>query len=116
MNTNAFKTLIQGSGLLIIVGPYLLNFVLGMFGCTGDNPLTSAVEVAVCTGGSLFTIPAGLQTLVGGLVIAGALALTAFFKSGTIKQNLINPSVPVVPANDPTSGPGNVTPAQVASK
>lgn len=114
MNINAIKTLVLGSGFLAIVGPYVLNWLTTLFGCTGDDPLTAAVEIAVCTGGSLLTIPAGLQTLVGGLVITGALALTAFFKTGTIKQNLLNPSVPVVPASDPTSGPGNVTPAQVA--
>jgi len=114
MNLNALKTLVLGSGLLAVVGPYVLNLLMKLVGCVGDDPLTAAVEVAMCTGGDLFTIPAGLQTFIGGLVITGALALTGFFKSGTFKQNLFNPSVPVVAASDPTSGPGNVTPAQVA--
>lgn len=114
MNVNAIKTLILGSGFLTLVGPYAVNLLLKVAGCTGDDPLTEAVEVAMCTGGSLFTIPAGLQTVIGGLVIGAALWLTGWFKTGTVKQNFFNKSVPVVPASDPTSGPGNVTPAQVA--
>ena len=113
MNLNAIKTLILSSGLLAIVGPYAVNFIMKLFGCVGDDPLTAAVEVAQCTGGDLFTIPVGLQKVIGGLVIAGALALTAFFKTGTIKQNLLSPSVPVVPAVD--AKPGVVTASQVAS-
>lgn len=98
MNLNGIKTAILGSGLLAMVGPYLLSLALSVFGCTGDDPATKdIIEVAVCTGGSLFTIPAGLQALIGGLVIAGALALTGFFKTGSFMQNLFAPSVPVVP-------------------
>lgn len=114
MNVNAIKTLILGSGFLTLVGPYAVNLLMKVFGCTGDDPLTEVVEVAMCTGGGLFTIPAGLQTVVGGLVIGAALWLTGWFKTGTVKQNFLNKSVPVVDADDPTSGPGNVTPAQVA--
>ena len=113
MNLNAVKTFVLGSGLLAIVGPYVLNLLMKLGGCIGDDPLTTQVEVAMCTGGNLFTIPAGLQTIIGGIVIAGALALTAFFKSGTVKQNLLSPSVPVVPSIDAKEGV--VTASQVAS-
>ena len=113
MNLNAFKTLFLGSGLLAIAGPYLLNLLMNLFGCVGDDPLTAAVEVAQCTGGDLFTIPVGLQKVIGGIVIAGALALSGFFKTGTFMQNLFAPSVPVVPAAD--AKPGVVTIGQVNS-
>lgn len=112
MNVNAIKTLLLGSGFLTLVGPYVLNLALKLFGCTGDDPLTAAVEVAMCSGGDLFTIPAGLQAIVGGIVITGALALTAFFKRGSVKQNLLNDSVPVRKIDEiPTSG--TVSEAQV---
>ena len=112
MNVNAIKTVLLGSGFLTLVGPYVLNLLLKLFGCSGDDPLTAAVEVATCSGGNLFAIPAGLQAIVGGIVITGALALTAFFKSGTIKQNLLNESVPVRKIDEvPTTG--TVSAAQV---
>lgn len=111
MNVNAIKTLLLGSGFITLVGPYVLNLLLKLFGCAGDDPLTTAVEVAVCSGGSLFAIPAGLQAIVGGIVITGALALTALFKTGTFKQNLFNKSVPVVVPLE--QKPGVVTEAQV---
>lgn len=114
MNINAFKNLLLGSGLLAIAGPYLLNLLMAMFGCVGDDPLTAAIEVAQCTGGDLFTIPVGLQKLIGGLVIAGALALPGFFKTGTFMQNLFSPSVPMVP--DADAKPGVVTAKQVSSE
>ncbi len=112
MNINALKTLVLGSGFLTLVGPYILNFALKIFGCTGDDPLTAAVEVATCSGGDLFTIPAGFQTLIGGIVITAALALTGWFKSGTVTQNFLSPSVPVVPIE--AAKVGVVTEAQVA--
>lgn len=113
MNLNALKTLILGSGLLAIVGPWIINFLMGVFGCVGDDPLTAAVEVAMCSGGDLFTIPVGLQKIIGGIVITLALMLTGFFKGGTLKQNLLNPSVPVAKPGE-AAPPGVVTPAQVA--
>lgn len=112
MNINALKTLVLGSGFLTLVGPYALNLFLKLFGCTGDDPLTEAVEVAACTGGSLFTIPAGLQAIVGGIVITVALALTGWFKSGTVKQNFLNRSVPMVDTKAEATV-GVVTQAQV---
>lgn len=113
MNVNAIKTYLLGSGLLALVGPYVVNLAMKLFGCTGDDPLTAAVEVAQCTGGDLFTIPAGLQTFIGGAVIAGALWLTGWFKTGTVKENFLAPSVPQVPAAD--ARPGVVTATQVAA-
>lgn len=113
MNVNAIKTLVLGSGLLVTVGPFIVNLFTKAFGCTGDDPLTEAVEVAKCTGGALFSIPDGFQALVGGIVITGALALTAWFKTGTVTQNLLAPSVPVVPKAD--AKPGVVTEAQVST-
>ena len=68
----------------------------------------------MCTGGDLFSIPSYLQTLVGGIAVSGALALTAWFKGGTVMQNLFNKSVPVVPAIE--AKPGVVTATQVASE
>jgi len=110
MNLNTIKTLLLGSGFLTLVGPWVLNLLMKLFGCVGDDPLTPAVEVAMCTGGDLFTIPVGLQAIIGGIVITGALALTAFFKSGTIKQNLFNRSVPMI-----SSGERNVVGVVTAS-
>lgn len=114
MNLNAIKTLILGSGLVTLIGPWLINFFVTLIGCTGDDPVTAAIEVAQCSGGDLFTIPVTLQKIVGGIVITLALALTAFFKGGTIKQNLLNKSAVVVKNDEPT-GPGVVTEQQVAT-
>lgn len=113
MNWNAIKTIILGSGLLTMAGPAIINAVLKAAGCTGDDPLTAAVEVSLCTGGSLIAIPAGLQTIVGGLVITAAIAGTAWFKGGTWKQNLFYKSVPQV--NYFEAKPGVVTEEQVNS-
>lgn len=111
MNWNAIKTLIMGSGLLAIVGPKIINMVTSLAGCTGDDPATLAVEIAKCTGGTLFTIPEPLQAIVGGIVIAIALVGTAWFKKGTVMQNLFGQSVPVVPWQE--AKPGTVTIDQV---
>lgn len=114
MNLNALKTLVLGSGLLAIVGPWLINLVMGLFGCTGDILSTPEIEVAMCTGGDLFTIPVGVQKIIGGIVISIALILTGWFKGGTVKQNLMNQSVPVVKAIE--AKPGVVTATQVAAE
>jgi hypothetical protein len=122
---NAIKTAILASGLLATLGPYLLNGFMKLFGCEGDNPVTpDVIEVARCTGGGLFTIPETFQVVAGGLVAAAALALTAWFKTGSVMQNLFNKSVPVVTekvaaemsATKPTGAAGVVTEAQVAEK
>ena len=109
---NSLKTLLVGSGVIVFVVPYFINLVMGLFGCSGDDPLTKdIVEVAACTGGDLFTIPVALQKFTGGLMASGILILTGFFKAGTFKQNFFNKSVPVVPA--PEAKEGTVSPAMV---
>lgn len=111
---NSLKTALLGSAVLALVGPPVLNFALNFFGCSGDDPLTKdIIEVAACTGGDLISIPVWLQKAVGGTVAMGVLFLTAFFKGGTVKENLLNKSVPVVPAGD--NKPGVVTEAAVKS-
>lgn len=112
---NSLKTLLLGSGVLLIVGPPVLNWFLTFFGCSGDDPATKdIIEVAMCSGGDLISIPVWLQKTVGGGVAMGVLALTAFFKSGTVVQNLFNKSAPVV-KNEAEAKPGVVTEAQVAA-
>lgn len=114
MNWNAIKTYILGSGAIALVLPYLINWALNLFGCTGDNPATpDVVEVAACTGGGLISIPVALQALIGSLMAAALIAIKAFFGGGTIKQNLFNPDVPVVKPIE--AKPGVVTEAQVAA-
>lgn len=114
MNWNAIKTFLLGSGLLAIVGPKLINMATSLAGCTGDDPATPAVEIAKCTGGTLLTIPEPLQAIVGGVVIALALAGTGWLKKGTVMQNLFGQSVPVVPWQD--AKPGTVTIDQVLTQ
>lgn len=115
MNTNAVRTWLAGSGVLVLLGPFVVNGLMMLFGCSGDNPVTPEVEVAVCTGGALFQIPAGLQAAVGGIAIGAALWLKARWgKQGeavTAGQKLFAPDVPVVPEH--LAGPGNVTVDQV---
>ena len=112
---NSLKTALLGSAVLTIIGPPVLNWALTFFGCSGDDPLTKdIVEVAACSGGSLISIPYWLQKTVGGVVAAVVLILTGYFKGGTLKQNLLNKSVPQVPAAE--AKPGVVTATQVASE
>ncbi|WP_119270841.1 hypothetical protein [Taklimakanibacter deserti] len=114
MNWNAIKTYILGSGVLVLVVPYIINWLMTLLGCTGDNPATpDVVEVAACTGGGVVSIPLALQALAGSLMAAALLAIKAFAGTGTVKQNLFNPDVPVV-ATKAEAKPGVVTEAQVA--
>lgn len=114
MNWNAIKTMIMGSGLLAIIGPKVINMITTVAGCSGDDPMTKdVIEVARCTGGTLINIPEPLQAIVGGIVLSVALAGTAWFKGGTIMQNLFGKSVTVVPNGE--GKPNVVTEAQVAT-
>ena len=117
MNTNAVRTWLEGSAVLALLGPFILNGVMMLFGCSGDLPNTPEIEVAVCTGGSLFQIPAGLQAAIGGIVIGAALWLKARWgKQGdavTTGQKLFAQDVPMV--SDHLAGRGNVTLSDVRS-
>lgn len=112
MNWNSIRTFILGSGILVVVMPVIVNWVTALLGCIGDNPATEAIELTVCTGGSLLTIPGWLQAGVATLVLAALGVIKAVSGSGTVKQNLFAPAVPVVPAAE--AKPGVVTAAQVA--
>lgn len=116
MNTNAIRTWLEGSAVLALLGPFVLNGVMMLFGCSGDLPSTPEVEVATCTGGALLQIPAGLQAAIGGIVVGAALWLKARWGSQgeavTAGQKLFAPQVPVVPHQE--AGVGNVTAADVA--
>lgn len=112
MNWNAIRTYLASAGILALVGPKILDWITLLVGCTGDDPLTTAIEVARCTGGSLMVIPPGLQAIAGGIFFMLAMTAKALLGTGTIKQNLLAPAVPVVSANE--VGPGTVTPSQVA--
>jgi hypothetical protein len=112
MNWNAIKTYILGSGIILLALPYVINWLMSVFGCTGDNPATpDVVEVAACTGGGVVAIPLWLQATAGGLMALALGAIKAFAGGGTVKQNLFNPDVPVVKPQE--AKPGVVTPAQV---
>lgn len=114
MNWNAVKTYILGSGVLLLVVPYLVNWTMALFGCTGDNPATpDVIEVAACTGGGLISIPLALQALAGSLMAAALIAIKALTGGGTIKQNLLNADAPIVKPSE--AKPGVVTEAQVAA-
>lgn len=106
MNWNAIRTFLAGTGILTILGPYIIDFIMNLLGCSGDTAAT-----AVCTGGTLVAIPAWLQALVGGLILAIVTAMKGFLGTGTFTQNLFAPQVPVVPALK--AGPGTVTQGQV---
>lgn len=114
MNWNAIRTFILGSGIVAVVLPWVVNFIMSFLGCSGDNPATpDVVEVAACTGGTLIAIPLWLQATVGGLVMLALGGIKALLGSGTIKQNLFAPAVPVV-ATKSEASVGVVTAAQVA--
>ena len=104
MNWNAIRTYLAGSGILILLGPYAINLVLTMFGCSGDLPNTPEVEVAQCTGGELFSIPAGFQAILGGVIFSVVFWLKARLGTGTAAQNLTLPAAPIVPKKDAAVG------------
>lgn len=114
MNWNAIKTIILGSGVLTVVMPYVVNFILSFFGCTGDNPATPDVELTNCVGNTLFTIPLWAQAFVAGIVLAALTAIKAFTGTGSVTQNLFYKQAPVV-KNAIEAKPGVVTEAQVAA-
>ena len=112
MNWNAIRTFVLGSGILTVVLPQVINVVTTLLNCTGDNPATPELELAVCTGGGLLAIPTWLQATVATVVLA-ALGLLKTRGTGTIMQKLFAKTVPVVPAA--VAGPGVVTEEQVQS-
>ena len=113
MNWNAIRTYILGSGILMVVVPYAINFFTNAIGCMGDNPATEVLELTVCTGGSLLAIPGWMQTTVAVVVLSALGAVKLFTGTGSMKQNLLAPVAPVVP--DADSKPGVVTQTQVSS-
>jgi len=110
MNWNAIRTFLAGTGILTILGPYVLDFIVKLFGCSG----LEATATAVCTGGSVLAIPVWLQAMVGGLILVVVTFAKGAFGTGTVAQNLFAPQAPVVPFEK--SGPGTVTPAQVEAE
>lgn len=115
INWNAIRTWLLASGVFAFVVPPVVNFVLTLLGCTGDNPATPDVtEVAACSGGSLIAIPEWLQMTVGTIVFGALGLLKAFTGTGTVKQNLLNQQAPIVKKPEEAKA-GVVTPAQVES-
>lgn len=111
MNWNAIRYTIV-TPLIAILLPLAATWVMSFFGCSGDNPATpDVVEVTSCTGGSLVSIPVLFQVVVGGIVATVLAAIKGFTGTGTVAQNILSPSVPVV--SEAAAGPGTVTVAQV---
>ena len=83
MNWNAIRTYILGSGILMVVVPYAINFFTNAIGCMGDNPATEVLELTVCTGGSLLAIPGWMQTTVAVVVLSALGAVKLFTGTGS---------------------------------
>lgn len=108
MNLNFFRTimgLFAGGGLGTII------YLLAQFaGCTIDDPATVANEITTCAGSTI--IPAQ-YTAIGTFLLMAIGAFAKMMKTGTIKENLTAPTVPVVPAAE--ARPGVVTATQVSA-
>jgi hypothetical protein len=108
MNLNFFRTIMgvfTGGGIGTVI--YL---IAQLAGCTIDDPATAVNEITSCTESKI--IPAQ-WTAFGTFIFLGLGAFAKMLKGGTIKENLLAPSVPMVPAAD--NRPGVVSAAQVNS-
>ena len=114
MNWNTIRTFIAATGVVGLLGPFIISWVMSKFGCVGDIPGTPEIEVTLCSGGDLFAIPPLFQSVAGGLILLIVMTLKAVTGTGSLMQNLTAPQAPVVPAAD--AKPGVVTATQVASE
>ena len=101
MSGNLIRTLLNIAAVVVMVASSLL-------GC-----VTDAAGVTTCTASWLSP---QLAAIAASVFVVLNLAIKAFGQGGSFTQNLANKAVVVVPASDPMSGPGNVTPADVAKK
>lgn len=106
-NSNFIRTILGA-----ISGATVLNVALKLTGCTGDNIATpTVVEPFVCSGSAWIPIEYQAIAAITLMILSGI--IKAFWKTGTVAQNLTAPSVPVVAPQD--SKAGVVTHAQVAA-
>ena len=98
MSTNFLRTILGVLAMLIVPA-------LSFFGCTTD-PVTGAIKT--CTVPWLEPQWSAPITFILGIIVY---SIKAFSGAGTVKENLVNPAVPVVASAD--AKPGVVTPAQV---
>lgn len=110
MNVTLTKTLMGSVAFIALAVP----LVAVATGCSVDDPATVAVEATSCAGSWLNAwSPVAGMVVTTILLVAGG-AIKAFGKSGTVKQNLLNPTAPIAKPGEPIK-PGVVTPAQVES-
>ena len=109
MNTTLIRTILgtlAGGGVLLLI--------VKLAGCEIDDPATAIVEATTCENSTLLASISPFATAIGTFVlIAVSGFIKTFLKSGTVKENLTAPVVPVVPPTE--ARPGVVTLAQVAS-
>lgn len=93
MNTNFFRTIMGG-----LTGSGMLVLLVKLAGCSIDDPATVAIEATTCAGSTFLASLSPFAVAIGTGVVFLIGALAKLAKSGTVAENLIAPSVPVVPA------------------
>lgn len=106
-NINFVRTLLGLGG-----GTTMVNLAIKFAGCSWDNPATQIIEATTCAGSSW--VPIQYQAIAGVVLLGLSGLLKMFGKNGTVKENLVNPSVPVVATND--NRQGVVTQTQVDAR